>query len=465
MRPVGLLEICDVLRAKPARPASDARAESVSTDTRTLEPGALFFAIRGPNFDGHDFVEIALEKGAAAVVVDRREVAAQLRDSRVLLVNDALAALGKLAAWYRRSLAAQVIAVLGSNGKTTTKDLVHAVLGSRLKGTAAEKSFNNAIGVALTLLAAAPTDQYVITEIGTNAPGEIAALSRIVCPDYAIVTSIAEEHLEGFGSLEGVAAEEFSFLPNLTGRATVVLSEQAAPFAPRRLPPGCRAITYGISPEAPLRIGQLEHHDDHQSFVLNERFRYRLPLMGQHNVHNALAAITIGTAFRLEHDTMARALKKVTAPPMRLNRMEYDSICVINDAYNANPGSMRAAFEAIDHDSTFGRKVFILGDMRELGTAAGRCHEAVGEAAGRSSAAVIITVGAFARHTADGAVRAAGTRKRIYSFPSVDVLQQKLPQLLQRGDRVLLKASRGVALEKLLPTIEAWDREHMATVT
>lgn len=465
MRPVGLLEICEILRAKPTGPACDGRAESVSTDTRTLVPGALFFAIRGPHFDGHDFVAQALAAGAAAVVVDSRSVADQHASGRVLLVQDALAALGKLAAWYRRSLAAQVIAVLGSNGKTTTKDLIHRVLADRLRGTAAEKSFNNAIGVALTLLAADPTDQYVITEIGTNAPGEVAALSRIVCPDYAVVTSIAEEHLEGFGSLEGVAAEEFSFLPNLTGRATVVLSEQAAPFAPRRLPPGSRSIMYGMGADAPLRVSELEQHDDRQSFVINDRFRYDLPLMGRHNVLNALAAITIGTAFRLEHDMMSAALRTASPPPMRLNRLEFESICVINDAYNANPGSMRAAFDTIDQDSTFGRKVFLLGDMRELGTAAARCHGAIGEAAGRSSAAVIIAVGAYARHVADGAVRTAGTRKRIYSFPTVDLLREKLPQLLQRGDHVLLKASRGVALEKLLPTIEAWDQKNIATVS
>ncbi len=462
MRALTLHEITDAVRGRPSADLPDTRVDRVCTDSRAIEPGSLFFAIRGPRYDGHRFVASALDAGSAAAVVESLEdqPAALIQTGRLIVVESSVAALGRLAAWYRRTFAAQVIGVFGSNGKTTTKDLIGRVLSRRFSGRAARASFNNLIGVSLTLLSVQPSDAFVVAEIGTNHPGEIAALARMARPDYAVVTSIAEEHLEGFGDVDGVAAEEFSFLPLLTGRSIVAVSEQAAAYLPKRHNPAYRLLTYGFSEGVDLQATAPLASPEGQRFAINGRFEYRLPLIGRHNALNALAAIAIGTCFRMDHSEMAAALADAEAPPMRLARRKLSSLTLINDAYNANPGSMKAALESLDdlEAAEFGRRVVILGDMRELGAAAARCHEAVGRAAGQSCAHVIVAVGAYARHVADGAVQTAGLRKRIYAYPTLDGLARKLPDLLMPGDQVLLKASRGVGLERIVPTIEAIDR-------
>jgi len=457
-----LHEATDAMRGHWAVPPADLRVERVCTDTRAIEPDSLFFAIRGPRFDGHDFVASALENGAVGAVVESTNgiPASLVGSGRLIVVDDSVVALGRLATWYRRTVAAQVIAVFGSNGKTTTKDLIRRVLSRKFAGCAARASFNNAIGVALTLLSVQPADAFVVAEIGTNHPGEIAALARMARPDYAVVTSIAEEHLEGFGDIEGVAAEEFSFLPLMTGRSIVVVSDQAAAYLPKRHNPPYRLLTYGFDDGVDLQATVPRPLPVGQQFAVNGRFEYRLPLIGRHNAANALAAIAIGTCFRMEHRDIAGALADAEGPPMRLTRRRLGSLTLINDAYNANPGSMKSALRSLEdlEASEFGRRIVILGDMRELGVAAARCHEEVGREAGRSSATVIIGVGAFARHVADGAVSTAGTRKRIYAYPTLEALEYKLPDLLRPGDQVLLKASRGVGLERIIPSIEAIDR-------
>ncbi|HRW51903.1 MAG TPA: UDP-N-acetylmuramoyl-tripeptide--D-alanyl-D-alanine ligase [Phycisphaerae bacterium] len=462
MRSLTLHEVVEALQGRALGDMPELCVRSVCTDSRAVEPESLFFAIRGEKFDGNDYVEQALEAGAVAAVIDNGDKlpAALLESGRVIGVPDTVAALGRLASWYRRTTAAQVIAVLGSNGKTTTKNLIGHVLSSRYKGRFARASFNNAIGVALTLLSAEPNDEFLVVEIGTNHPGEVASLARMVRPDFAVVTSIAEEHLEGFGDIEGVAAEEFSFLPLMTGRSVVAISEQAVPFLPRRAAKSVRLLTYGFSADAQLMASDPSVEGEFQSFAVNNRFPYRLRLLGRHNAANSLAAIAIAQCFRMEHNEIARALESAEPPPMRLARRALTTMTLINDAYNANPGSMKAAFDALGdlEAAGYGRRILILGDMRELGAAASRCHETVGREAGRSCAHTIVAVGAFARHVADGAVQTAGTRKRIYSYPTLSALQRKLPDLLRPGDQILLKASRGVGLERIVPTIEAIDQ-------
>jgi UDP-N-acetylmuramoyl-tripeptide--D-alanyl-D-alanine ligase len=276
-----------------------------------------------------------------------------------------------------------------------------------------------------------------------------------------VVTSIGEEHLAQFGDLEGVAAEEFSFIPFMRGRAFVAVSDQAAAFAFRNRRDGvgnnlrgCAMLTFGFDDSADLRAGDLRCDGKGQRFRVNDRFDYRLPLLGRHNTLNALAAIAIGTRFRLSHVEIADALARARGTAMRLQRLSIGPFTVINDAYNANPDSMRAAIDAMDDLPHLGRRVLILGDMRELGTQTDRCHRQIGEKAGRSTAQVIISVGAHARVLADGVTMTAGTTKRIYLYPSVETLTEKLPGMLQSGDIVLLKASRGVRLERVIPAIE-----------
>ena len=428
----------------------------VSTDSRVDVRDSLFFAIAGPHFDGHAFVEQVLKNGAtAAVVSDLSAIAPSLQnDGRLIQVTDTVQALGKLAAWYRRQFAAQAIAVVGSNGKTSTKDMIHAVLGSKRSGQAAKASFNNAVGVPLTLLSVEPTDEYVVVEIGTNHPGEVAALGAIVQPDMAVVTSIGEEHLEFFGDIGAVAREEFSILTSMRSRSLIAVSDQAAAYAPLGGPRDYTMLKYGFGDGADLRAELLGADRDGQRFAVNGRFKYRLPLLGRHNVVNAMAAIAIGTRFRMTHDEIAAALADVEPPPMRMELQKIGEITVVNDAYNANPASMRAAFDTLDSMKSAGRKVLVLGDMRELGHNAPKCHQAVGRDAGRSTANVIIAAGAFARVVTDGATAVAETSKRIYAYPSIEALEAKIRTLLEPGDVVLLKASRGVRLERIVDSLQ-----------
>ncbi len=458
MKPLILQEMSTAIGGRVYGEITCPRVTSVSTDTRTIQAESLYFALKGENFDGHDFVKDALNRGAtAAVVNDARRFDESMRASgRLVEVDDPLMALGRLATWYRRQIPAQVIGVFGSNGKTTTKDMIHAVLSSRKRGKAAVASFNNNVGVPLTLLSVEPSDEYVVVEMGTNHPGEIAQLARMAVPDMAVVTSIGEEHLEGFGDLAGVAAEEFSFMAFMQGRPFMAVSDQAASYAPSQLHGRNPAtmIVYGFDGKADLRATDVTQNGHGLSFRVNGRFDYDLPLIGRHNVSNALAAVAIGNRFRLEHADIAQALAGFKSPKMRMQAAVVGSIYLINDAYNANPTSMKAAMDALDVLPRPGRRVLILGDMRELGDQTTRCHQRVGREAGASSAHVIVTVGAMARVTADGATSSAGTSKRIYPFPTIEALADKLPDLIEPGDNVLLKASRGARLERLVPVIE-----------
>jgi len=466
MRPLTLQEMAAAMGGRVFGPIESPTITSICTDSRSAASGALFFAIKGEQFDGHDFADAALASDASAVVVeDAACVAPRYRtQGRVIEVDDTIKALGRLAGWYRGQFAAQVVAVLGSNGKTTTKDLVTSVLSAGHRGRGAHASFNNAIGVPLTLLAVEPADEFVVVEIGTNQPGEIAALARIARPDMAVVTSIGEEHLAGFGAWAGVAREEFSFLPWMQNRGFVAMSAGPATHAPPPRSPrrqtargdddGPTRLVYGSEQHADLRVETTRQDADGQRFRVNDRFDYVLPLLGRHNVLNALAAIAIGIRFRMTHEHISKALADAEAPAMRLETLRLGSLTVINDAYNANPASMKCAFEALEGLSVVGRRVLVLGDMKELGQAAARCHSDVGRAAASSPADVIACVGAFARIVADGATAVAGTSKRIYAYPSIEALERKLPQLLEPGDVVLIKASRSVNLDRIIPTLD-----------
>jgi UDP-N-acetylmuramoyl-tripeptide--D-alanyl-D-alanine ligase len=272
-------------------------------------------------------------------------------------------------------------------------------------------------------------------------------------PDMAVITSIGEEHLEFFGSVESVAEEEYSVLGTMSRRGFAAISQQAAGYAPLGAREQYTTLVYGTGADADLRATDVQTDARGQRFKVNGRFEYCLPVLGSHNVVNALGAIAIGTRLRLSHEEMAAALLGVRLPPMRMQRSTVGGVTIINDAYNANPSSMRAAFEVMNHLPDAGRKVFILGDMRELGARAVACHQAVGREAGRSTADVIIAAGAYARVLADGAISTAGAAKRVYAFPTVEAAAEKIGTLVEPGDIVLLKASRAVRLERLVDSL------------
>lgn len=441
-------------------------ASCVSTDTRRTIAGALFVALRGERTDGHKFLRQAADAGATAAIVDDlgaiepgllRPGAAMA----LLRVADTGRALLDLAsAWRRRLRATKFIAVAGSNGKTTTTRLIDAALSGRLKGVCSEKSFNNSVGVPLTVLRARADDAYCICEVGTNAPGELAVLGSAVEPDIAVITSLGREHLEGFGSLAGVAREEASVLASLRPGGLAVVNADAPELvaaARAALPPGARVRWFGTSAEADVRVTGVEPSASGVRFALVGGGAFGVPLLGAHNAWNAAGAVAVARELGLDDGLIAAGLARAKGPEMRLERAEAGGVSFVNDAYNANPESVRAAIETfaeIARSHTGGRRVVVLGDMLEQGAGAPEVHREVGDLVGQSGwIDLAVFVGPLSGFGAQRAARGLGSGKVAAEPDPSPAAMARVAGLLRAGDIVLLKGSRGMALERVLRTL------------
>lgn len=454
----------------------DTLFEGISTDTRAIRPGEVFVAIKGDRFDGHDHVPAAIAAGASLLIVHRDPTADELADADdhlfVYRVEDTRRALLRLAAYYRRQLiSTQVIAITGSCGKTTTKEIIHAVLGGTLRGTASPRSFNNDIGVPLTILAAKTTDQYLVVEAGTNASGELAQLAPVIDPDLCVLTSIGASHLEGLGSIEGVAREKATLLNHVRDGGMNVVNADA-PFIRDFIRMDHSTILFGQSEQADLRLTRIDAVDDGVRFEVNQRSEWFIPLHGTHNAANALAAIAVARRLGLTDDLIARHLADVAPPPMRLAWTETGGLRFLNDAYNANPDSMTAALETFadlasssssspTSSSGTGRRVAIIGDMLELGDKASALHEQLGTWMAESPRVArtidhVICVGPMMATTHQAACRAGDSTRYSHVAGAFDENTiMSIANMLQPGDVVLLKASRGVGLERIIRVIES----------
>lgn len=452
---------------------SDAPVSGVSTDTRTIRPGEAFFALRGERFDAHDRLADALRAGAAVLIVDDRRKCEHAVSSTqpggtgvppasarplplvpILLVPDARRALGRLAAAHRASLGAtRVIAVLGANGKTTTTRLIDSVLRTRLRGSASPKSFNNDIGVPLTILGATPGDEYLVCEVGTNHPGEIAALAPIVAPDLAVITSVGRAHIEHFGTLRAIVEEDAAIFGSLRpgGAAIVPAGEPLIEACVRGVE---HVVRFGTAPDADVRVTGVTPDEDGAGlrFTIRGAPEFRLPLVGEHNALNAAAAIAVARRLGLDDRAIAEGLAAATPADMRLNRREIRGVRFLIDCYNANPESAAAALRAFaGWAKPARRRVVVLGDMLELGAHAEAAHREVGGVLARECPCdLFITVGRLAAHAADAVRERAGSA----TLSILDVNDESWPLAaaaqLRPGDAVLLKASRGTRLERLV---------------
>lgn len=508
MKPLTFEEVVSALEGVPDRPVPPGSIRRVTTDSRTVESGDLFVAIRGDRFDGHDFVGRAFAAGAAAAVVrddfDAPVVGeahgAEFLSPGALLIRvpDPVAAMGRLARFYRRSVigpSATVVAVTGSNGKTTTKAMIDHLLSGRRHGRSSIRSFNNAIGVPLTLLSAEPSDVYVICEVGTNAPGEIAALAHLIEPDVAVVTGVSAAHLEGLGTVEKVAEEKLSLLRHLRpdGCAIVNGDQELLRRVLDRDPHlrRIRRVTFGAWSEADLRLTEVqpipgsgraddrpEAHpttdahpvddarparDGHaangwcpgMAFRVNNRFAYRLGVPGRHNVMNALAAIAVARRFNMDHAEIAERLATFTLPDMRLQFERAGTLTLINDAYNANPASVAAAVDVLTQIAASGRRVLIVGDMRELGDASESLHREVAERIGTSPIDMVVAVGEYAKMVARTIRIASRGRAEVHAHGSTATARRRLAGYLKPDDTVLIKGSRALGMEVLVKRIRS----------
>ncbi len=424
----------------------------ISTDTRAIVRGDLFVALRGAQYDAHQFLAAARDAGAAALVVEDGASAVGL-GLPVYVVPDTLVALGHLATAWRRAWGRSVIAVAGSNGKTSTKDLLKAALGRTLAVHATKGNLNNRIGVPLTLLAIPSDAEIAVVEVGTNMPGEIALLRAIVEPDVAVLTSIGEEHLEGLGDLAGVLREEADVFDGAPLAIVPSVHPEVVALATSRARAVVRAglVTTETHPAdvVPTAWGL---DDEGRPWLVVDGTRFALPLRGAHQAANAMLAIATARACGVPLADAAEGMAAMPVPSMRGVWEPLGEAVLINDAYNANPPSMRAALALLANVGAGRQRVAILGTMRELGAQAEAQHRAVAQAALDSPAELLVGVGEFA--AAFGAV--APGDARVLTAIELESLWPLLEPRLSRSAVILLKASRGMRLERLVPTLTSW---------
>ena len=430
---------------------------AVGTDTRSLPPSSLFVALRGDRFDGHNYVATAVKAGAVAAVVDRSGFAA-LVDSPVplLVVDDTLDALGAIAQYVRR-LRGQVAAVTGSNGKTTTKELLAAALGAHGEVHKTAGNFNNLIGLPLTVFSWPQRAWAAVLEMGMNAPGEIARLTEIAEPNVGLITNVGPAHLEGLGSIENVARAKGELYAGLPTGAVAVLNADdemvrniCAPLAGSRT-----QLWFGRAPQADVRVVRQEPQSGGSVVILaidGGEIEVDLPLFGAHNAQNAAGAAATAFAMGIAPDDIAKSMGEVSIPGGRMRVLENTElgVRVIDDTYNANPASMRASFATLVEVSD-GRKVAVLGDMFELGETAPELHEQVGRAAADCGIDWVLALGEHAPHVVKGA-RAGGAKAK--AFSDIEELFVELDGGLREGDLVLVKGSRGMRTERVVAHLQ-----------
>jgi len=449
--------IAEACGAKILAGVPDAPVKNVCIDSRRAKPGDVFFAIKGENFDGHAFVNEVAQKKATAVVVEQKKVPQKLPGCAVLAVTDSVAALGQFAAAYRRDFTPPVACVCGSNGKTTTKELIASVLRQKFSTLSSEASFNNNIGVPLTLLRMEKTHEAAVLEAGTNHPGELAPLVEMIRPSLGVLTNIGREHLEFFGDMDGVAREE-GHLAQL-------------------LPPGGTLFVNGDNPWTPevvrrtraqvVRVGLGEKNDWHAEKIRLDKngvtflaaapekgfgAEYRVPLLGRHQALNALFAMALGAQVGMTTAQVQRGLAECKPAKMRMQFWEAGGIRVLDDAYNANADSMVAALETLKDLPLQGRRVAVLGDMAELGAHSEAAHAEVGRRAAELQIGQLFAVGKMAPVVAKAA-RDAGL-SRVIEFENVEAATKAVKSFLKSGDLVLLKASRSSRLERIAETLK-----------
>jgi len=437
---------------------ADAEIKAVCTDSRTAKAGDLFFVIKGDKFDGHDFIAEVAAKGVAAVVVEKKKIPAKLPPCSVLVVADVRAAFGKIAAAYRRQFDLPVVAVGGSNGKTTVKELLASGLRQKFPTLWSEASFNNDIGVPMTLLRLDKTHQVAVLEAGTNHPGELAPLVKMIGPKYGVITSIGREHLEFFGDVAGVAQEEGWLAELVPADGKLFLngdSEWAEKIAARTQ---AKVVRVGFGEKNDWRAKGVRLDKNGVTFQVaapKEEFcgEYRVNLLGRHQAANALLAAAVSEELGLGRAEIQRGLAECLPAKMRLNFFEAGGVRVLDDCYNANADSTIAALETLCGLPLQGRRVAVLGDMNELGAHSAAAHAEVGKRAAELNIGQLVAIGKMAAVTAQAA-RAAGLM-RVFEFAEVEGAVRALKNFLKPGDVVLFKASRGVQLERIAEILKA----------
>ncbi len=452
----------------------------LSTDTRALGNQSVFVALSGPNFDGHAFVSEARHRGAVASIVQSRRLS-ELPPSGgpYIVVDEPLEALERLARWNRERLSLSVIAVTGSVGKTSVKEFISTILGGAHSVKSAPKSFNNRIGVAMSILSAHPGTEVLVLEMGTSSPGEISHLSNLARPHRVVITEIAPAHLDGLGDLDGIVKAKAEIFDGLGDGGSAFVRHGVHGFDLLAAKARGPLLTFGwnkgdiaVTDCQRVMLGQDAHDslvsaDYGYHFTINGSENFLLPVPGRHNVLNAAAAIGVARDLGMSWELIRSQIASCRLPPLRFQVTEQNGLVLVDDSYNANPASMEAAireWESIEWGVETSSRVAVLGDMLEMGPESLRLHTEIGKRLHRSGARLVVTVGNDSRWIGEACLN-EGAHAETVHFASASEALPFLKRSLRSGDCVLFKGSRRIGLDSCVKAVREWACQNLAKST
>jgi UDP-N-acetylmuramoyl-tripeptide--D-alanyl-D-alanine ligase len=451
-----MFRVDEIIQATQGSLVQGSRADKItgiSTDSRRLRPQEAFLALRGSNYNGHDFVAAAIKLKASCLIVEHDFKTKVPAAVAVIKVKDTTLALGDIARFQRKKINLPVIAVTGSNGKTTTKEMVAWVLSAGARVLKNEGTKNNQIGLPQTLIQLSPRDNFAVVEIGTNHFGEVDYLAKIARPNIGIITNIGPSHLEFLKDLKGVLKEKAALLDNLEKPAIAILNadDRSLQGLIKRKAAGLQIFSYGINAHSDFRASGVKLSNGKVKFKVNSKFDFELSTLGDYNIYNALAAIAVGRILGLSYPVIHQRLATFKFPKGRLNLVEFKNLRFIDDTYNSNPLSLKAALAALGAAKCKGRKILIMGDMLELGKQKELLHRQIAWSI-TNTCDLLIAVGSLARLAAASACKQGLAAGRIFccdnALAARDLLFKKIAP--ETDDLILVKGSRSMKMEKIL---------------
>ncbi|NJD02300.1 MAG: UDP-N-acetylmuramoyl-tripeptide--D-alanyl-D-alanine ligase [Ruminiclostridium sp.] len=449
------LTISEIMEATGGQLVSgnaEATVTGISTDSRKIDKGYLFIPLTGERFNGHDYINKAFDEGAAATLTQQDESGVEGR--RVIRVGDTSRALRDLAAWYREKFSVPFVGITGSVGKTSTKDMIACVVGSKLNVLKTEGNLNNEIGVPLTIFNLNGTHEAAVLEMGMSGTGEIGRLTAIIKPDIAVITNIGISHIEKLGSRQNILKAKLEILEALNPDGLVILNGDDALLAGMKDLLKFRTVLYGMDEGVDYRACNINSHGESGTFfditLGGREYNIHIPVPGVHNVHNALAAVAVGCELGIPMEDIIRGIAGFSPSKMRMDIVSFNCMKIINDVYNASPNSMEAGINVLREIGRENRKIAVLGDMLELGEWSEKAHFDMGKYASAAGIDRIIAVGSNARFIADGALSAGYPEEQIRYFQSNAEALDYLQKTLVPGDVILVKGSRGMKMEEIV---------------